>query len=233
MTESKQKQETYAIIVGVIYIIPAIFNFIIRYTYGRYDYCYQLVEPVLLVGMAATLFIKNKKAVAFAAGANALFCIIGFALIIRNIFSATYLDSYYSPDLFYLLKVPVYLFEAFAYTALIVISVVPFKKAQTIKKLWYIPGILFLLGTIICFFICSNLMEFLQLAVESIALFLTGLWLKVDFYTAKEDVTTQATLSSSITIGDADKIMMYKELLDNGTITQEEFDIKKKEILGN
>lgn len=55
----------------------------------------------------------------------------------------------------------------------------------------------------------------------------------MDFYTAKEDVTTQATLSSSITIGDADKIMMYKELLDSGTITQEEFDIKKKEILGN
>ncbi len=172
MTKSKQKQEAYAItITGVVYIILAIFNFMIRYTYGRYYYCYQLVEPVLLVGMAATLFIKNKKAVAFASGANALFCVIGFALIIRNIFSATQLDPYYSPDLFYLLKVPVYLFEAFAYIALIIIIVVPFKKAQTIKKLWYIPGILFLLGTTIYFFIYANLMEFLQLPVETIALF--------------------------------------------------------------
>ncbi|MDY5798016.1 MAG: SHOCT domain-containing protein, partial [Eubacteriales bacterium] len=30
----------------------------------------------------------------------------------------------------------------------------------------------------------------------------------------------------------ADEIMKFKELLDSGVITQEEFDAKKKEILG-
>ncbi len=231
MTKSKQKQETYAIIAGVIYIILAIFNFIIRYIFGDYNQLYQSIEPVLLIGMATTLFIKNKKAVAFAAGANALFCIIGFALGIYNIFFGY--PRITSFGLWTLLYVLFSLFKLFAYISLIIISVVPFKKAQTIKKLWYIPGVLFLLATIIHFFYSAYWVEILQLAVGSIALFLVGMWLKVDFYTAKEDVTPQATLSSSITIGDADKIMMYKELLDSGTITQEEFDIKKKEILGN
>ncbi len=232
MTKSKQKQETYAIIAGVIYIILAMYNFIDWWMADYYHSDFQvLIGPVLLVGMAVTLFIKNKKAVAFAAGANALFCIIGFALGIYNIFfSYPRITSF---NMWTLLYVLFYLFKLFAYIALIIIIVVPFKKIQTLKKLWYIPGILFLLGTTIYFFINRNLTEFLQLPVETIALFLTGLWLKVDFYTAEEDVTPQATLSSPITIGDADKIMMYKELLDNGTITQEEFDIKKKEILGN
>ncbi len=221
MTKSKQKQETYAIIAGVIYIILAMYNFIDWWMADYYHSDFQvLIGPVLLVGMAVTLFIKNKKAVAFAAGANALYYVI---LLIYEIYSYGV----------YPLLVCI-LLELFAYLALIVISVTTLKKSQTIKKLWYIPGILFLLATVIYFFIRMYWMEISQLAVESIALFLAGLWLKVDSYTAKEDVPpTQATLSSSITIGDADKIMMYKELLDNGTITQEEFDIKKKEILGN
>ncbi len=220
MTKSKQKQETYAIIAGVIYIILAMYNFIDWWMADYYHSDFQvLIGPVLLVGMAVTLFIKNKKAVAFAAGANALYYVI---LLIYAIYSYGV----------YLLSVAE-LLEVFAYSALIVISVTTSKKSQTIKKLWYVPGILFLLATIIYFFYWMFSIATLQLAVESVALFLTGLWLKVDFYTAKEDVTPQATLSSPITIGDADKIMMYKELLDNGTITQEEFDIKKKEILGN
>ena len=75
---------------------------------------------------------------------------------------------------------------------------------------------------------------------ESIAIILAGLWLKLVSFTVKEDVVNgnlafNATSApyNSITTGGTDKIMMYKELLDNGTITQEEFDIKKKEILGN
>lgn len=80
--------------------------------------------------------------------------------------------------------------------------------------------------------------------VEVAAFALLGWWLKENF----EDVTNidnsenneyatynpqsithnQATLS---VIGGADKLKMYKDLLDSGTITQEEFDAKKKQIL--
>ena len=34
------------------------------------------------------------------------------------------------------------------------------------------------------------------------------------------------------TIGIADELKKYKELLDGGVITQEEFDAKKKQLLG-
>lgn len=152
MTKSKQKQETYAIIAGVIYIILAMYNFIDWWITDYYHSDFQvLIRPVLLVGMATTLFIKNKKAVAFAAGANALFCIIGFAHGIYNIFFGYPRITSFS--LWTLLYVLFSLFKLFAYISLIIISVVPFKKSQTIKKLWYVPGVLFLLGTIICFFI--------------------------------------------------------------------------------
>lgn len=103
----------------------------------------------------------------------------------------------------------------------------------------FIPISLPLLASLIFLCLCfydfniSVLLILLLKLAESIALILSGLWLKLVSFTVKEEVTPQATLSSSITIGDADKIMVYKELLDNGTITQEEFDIKKKEILGN
>ena len=33
-------------------------------------------------------------------------------------------------------------------------------------------------------------------------------------------------------VGGADKLVMYKELLESGVITQAEFDAKKKLILG-
>lgn len=44
--------------------------------------------------------------------------------------------------------------------------------------------------------------------------------------------TSQYVNSSSTVIGGADEIKKYKELLDNGAITQEEFDAKKKQLLG-
>lgn len=41
----------------------------------------------------------------------------------------------------------------------------------------------------------------------------------------RKDVHTQS-------LSAADEIMKFKQLLDNGIITQEEFDIKKKQLLG-
>ena len=49
------------------------------------------------------------------------------------------------------------------------------------------------------------------------------MWLKDSFIHTK-------SVSSDI-IGGADKLKIYKELLDSGVITQEEFDVKKKQIL--
>jgi hypothetical protein len=44
--------------------------------------------------------------------------------------------------------------------------------------------------------------------------------------------TVYSASTSTPVIGGADKLKMYKELLDSGIITQEEFDAKKKQVLG-
>ena len=43
-------------------------------------------------------------------------------------------------------------------------------------------------------------------------------------------ITAEATANAN-KVSETDQIKMYKELLDNGAITQEEFDKKKKELL--
>lgn len=43
-------------------------------------------------------------------------------------------------------------------------------------------------------------------------------------------ITAEATTNAN-KVSEIDQIMMYKELLDSGAITQEEFDKKKKELL--
>ncbi|HAY19380.1 MAG TPA: hypothetical protein DCY17_00845 [Clostridiales bacterium] len=78
--------------------------------------------------------------------------------------------------------------------------------------------------------------------VEIVALLFVGMWIKEDAtpaeaapvneYATFNPQSVYSTTAVSSTIGGADKLKMYKDLLDSGTITQEEFDAKKKEILG-
>jgi uncharacterized OB-fold protein len=43
---------------------------------------------------------------------------------------------------------------------------------------------------------------------------------------------TRGTVTQSVAVSSADEIKKFKELLDLGIITQEEFDTKKKQLLG-
>ena len=47
-----------------------------------------------------------------------------------------------------------------------------------------------------------------------------------------EDIRTAANGNSNSAVSSADELKKYKELLDSGVITQEEFDAKKKQLLG-
>ena len=50
---------------------------------------------------------------------------------------------------------------------------------------------------------------------------------------AKEEETTQATVTPSPTTSiPTEELIKLKELLDVGILTQEEFDVKKKQLLG-
>ena len=53
---------------------------------------------------------------------------------------------------------------------------------------------------------------------------------KSNFVVPKEAAVTQVTINNNST--SADELKKYKDLLDDGAITQEEFETKKKELLG-
>lgn len=87
----------------------------------------------------------------------------------------------------------------------------------------------------------TALMYLLLSIIYSVAWFLVCLWIKkstepvkIVFENENTTLNTQAieTVPTSLdTIGGADQLKTYKELLDLGVITQEEFDAKKNEIL--
>lgn len=56
--------------------------------------------------------------------------------------------------------------------------------------------------------------------------------LKIKEYIEKYSENQNTTKIINNTNSNADEILKYKNLLDNGIITQEEFDIKKKQLLG-
>ena len=49
---------------------------------------------------------------------------------------------------------------------------------------------------------------------------------------SKASVPTQTTIKQEVAQSDADELKKFKELLDSGIISQEEFDAKKKQLLG-
>ena len=77
--------------------------------------------------------------------------------------------------------------------------------------------------------------------VECTAPLFVGMWLKDDSslkrtlsineYTSLNSQAASAAQKESNVIGGADKLKLYKELLDSGAITQEEFDQQKKKII--
>lgn len=228
-TESGKK---YALIAAICYAVYAIYNIINIIIYvSNSEYATITVFNILfwigMLGMAVALFVKNQKIVIAAAGVNAL------------------LGAYYIVTYFSLWN----LCDFLAYTSVVVFVVLTLKGNDVVKKIWFIPAAVLLLGCVIGW-ITDGYFEFLSAAwksmlvsiVEIVALLFVGMWVKeivapaeaspVNEYTTFNPQSINSTPASSSAIGGADKLKMYKDLLDSGTITQEEFDAKKKEILG-
>lgn len=198
----------------------------------------------ILLSMAILLLI-NKRSIGFPliTGINAL----RYLYITRSFWK----DFSYYPTTN---KVVVLCFILSNVTLFVIFLISMIRTTYTrnmINELWFIPGIIQVVG---CLFYCwwtysyyndgfhydlrSTIAIILTPAGEifyAIACVLSCLWIKT--VSSEDKKTVPDTLSNIInepepTLGGADKLLQYKELLDLGIITQEEFDEKKNQVLG-
>ncbi|MFI3325245.1 MAG: SHOCT domain-containing protein [Clostridia bacterium] len=224
-------EKKYALIAAICYTITAVYNIINNILYvSNYEYASITVLNILswsiLIGFATTLYIKNAKAIIFVTSAYTL------------------LNIYYLISNFSLWD----LFIFIAIGALVLIIIFALNGNDIVKKMWFIPSLVMMVGNIIGWisyeyfdYISYVWKSMLIGVVEVVALIFVGLWLRGNGFPSVEEPTNEYAVfnpnvvpvssASNNTIGGADKLKMYKELLDSGTITQEEFDAKKKQIL--
>lgn len=224
MLMSRKKTYLFA---AICYVICIIANLISRLSWIKYYSIQQFVPYILWIALAVTLFINKRNVFIYSAGACALWNLYG------SIMSGFRFD---------------YLFSFLAYACLTSLVVLAIKKNSIAKKIWYLPCILFLIGQLILWinwgyfsYLASSWLWILLDIVEAIAVALVGIWNKEfsipemagdnNVFSTAVMPTTQFDPATS-KFGGADKIKMYKELLDSGVITQDEFDAKKKQILG-
>ena len=197
---------------------------------------------IIWIFLAAALLIRNKTFVAIAIGVK-----------VCNTVSSAYWYALFRSgnvaligwsDILCLL----------AYTVLTAIFIVSYKKKSAITYaityIWFIPAILFLFSTALKYYyyvldglIIHTIASFFSFCdyylyplIELAILIFIGLWLK-HYEQSSPSIASQALIHESSQradnlIGSAEKLKTYKELLDSGVITQEEFDQKKKQILG-
>ena len=110
------------------------------------------------------------------------------------------------------------------------------------KNLWFLPAALMVVGTTIACFDLPPEYIVLYVVVDAAvitAFLFIGLWYRAEYSIPSNIVVTpeeepeEKEDNNSPKIGDAGKLLMYKDLLDSGAITQEEFDQKKQQILGH
>lgn len=240
----KSKQKPYALMAGVCYGICGLYSIITRTAYGRGYFilstnALNIVFYIATIGMAVALFLKNEKAVIAAAGVHTIYALYYClqSLFVRRSWWGTFLQCF---------------FVTAAYASVVALLLLTLKKNAVVQKIWFVAGAAPLLGNLI-YWIEGGYFSWISerwiwksmlfSLIEIAGLILLGLWIKEHDFTPSEvepvneystfdpQVVYSSPLSDSA-IGGAEKLKMYKELLDAGVLTQEEFDAKKKQILG-
>lgn len=206
-----------------------------------------LLFLILLAAMSISLFTRNKKLVIGVTFAYAIYCICD--TIYYNIFyNILYFSEYYNSisDYFSIWTFIQMFFEILTYVTLIICAFFAIKKNKIFPKIWFLPGAIMLFGRLLFWahYGYFSMISYMIIdIIEITALLFMGIWFKKDMAPAKDEVVNEyetfnpetlctASATAESAIGGADKIKKYKELLDSGVITQEEFEAKKKQILG-
>ena len=232
----RSKAKTIACIAAICYIlygITILIDWVIP-SFRRQEYLMAFMPIVFfggLIGLAVAHMLGNKKAAVIAAGVTVLYWVYRLTIwfCAWNIFGFL------------------------AAVSLVLLFVFALKGNDIVKKLWFAPAVFMLAYHIINIIQIIQINEIIDfsyyfsvrlllrvcfpLFVIIAGLILTGLWLKNG--SSESEATTAAMNSQAISrtsfyssaVSVADKLKTYKDLLDCGAITEEEFKAKKSELL--
>lgn len=246
--EKSNIKRVFSIISAICFLAYGIWSLIDELSYINNSYntdsvnFFSIVRIILSIAfcMLAVTFMLNKKN-------NILLGASGFYLLMYIILTLYIILTFGSSGTSTILL-------CFASTILfidILINVVPSlnKYINITKILSFIPAILIVISFIVDVIQTSNWyssngmdfrmsdlgFSFIIVNLLLIGFISAGLWLSnFEFGKAKNTTTTtQYQPVQQKKTSDADKLLTYKKLLDNGSITQEEFEQKKSEVLNN
>ena len=216
MNEKNLKIVRY--ITGVLFLALAITSFLYKYTYSDFASTYAIGYIVSAFGaaiMAVSMFLGMRQVFMVGAGVQAVSCLIKLLALHKNIMNI----------LSAVLLLAGYVLAAFA-----------IQDKKNTSKYAIVSVVLFLIGNI------ANQIAFLTDKLSII-------WALKDFVSVASPIllacivfenipqaqTTKMVKQPTKTAKSNDRIeelTKLKDLLDTGVISQEEFDAKKKQILG-
>ena len=240
--DKSKKAKIYATVAAICFVIATFFS-VKRYlefsaAYDDYsvswlwEYYFSVVWW-LIYGCFAVLFFIKKKNVIFLIPTGVGFLIeICYLKNWMNIFNVFY------PEYFLMAIVYASLFAIFLFNVIPSLS----KNAEIITKiLCFVPAVLSMVYVIYLNGHGTMAWDYRLICIASSVGFLfAGMWLRktVPVQNKAETVNDNPYLKfdpsscqSAPSTAGADTLKTYKDLLDSGAITQEEFDAKKKEIL--
>ena len=215
--DRKSNSNTFALVSGIMLALCGMIILIQSIRYGGFDSDIGL-EVFSLLGLAAALFLKKHEAVLGMALVSALSILI---LVIK------YSLVFFTPITAYLLS----------YVFLALLAFISLCKNSLLKYTWFVPVIFIVL----CFFqsiitygyfqdIRTYGVLILTKLMQLFGILFASLWLKSE-YIISDSSSSKAAEAVPPLVGNADRLKMYKSLLDCGAITEEEFQTKKAELL--
>lgn len=191
---------------------------------------FSLFPIVLSISMAILLFLKKRKALlvvtCLAAAINIYFLSTCLPDDLRQLVRWSSLTDWIESESSCILLTII----AYAFLAVLITQSVT--KKQAVRALWFVPAICLLASSFIYYLHWLRYIDLLSLydwcevlseTLKIAGIFFVGLWLR-------STVPAKSKKEAAL-IGGADKLKLYKNLLDSGIISEEEFAAKKQEIL--
>lgn len=209
--KTANKERLYRSIAGVLFVISGIFE-----CFERREISVFLVSAIIEVLIGITLFVDKKKL--FATCLIAQFTTIVVAQVI-DIISEGFSELFILANLF---------------LVVIAVMILNFDKKHFSKGTCFIPSIFFVVGHLLYrvilgisnppIYMWFELSEIIYIAIHALPTLFTCLWLTT--FVKPKPISDDYSQTNY-----AERLTAYKKLLDEGAITQEEYDEIKRRLI--